>query len=268
MGRDRRAAIAAISPSGRVIFVNRFFYPDHSATSELLSNLAFSLAQRGLCVFVIASRQTYEKAAAALPPRQSINGVDVWRIWTSKRGRQRLIGRNLDYISFYVSAGWRVWRLAHRGDILVIKTDPPLLSVVIAPIAGLSGVHLINWLQDIFPEVAEALNVGGSLGRIAFRMLRPIRNWSLRMADVNIVVGEAMAAYLKAQGIAREKIRVIANWSDGALVGPIRAEENELRPNWACSHRFLVGYSGNLGRAHDVSTIVDAMTILQERAKG
>ena len=69
MGRDRRAAIAAISPSGRVIFVNRFFYPDHSATSELLSDLAFALAERGFCVFVITSRQTYENAAAALPPR-------------------------------------------------------------------------------------------------------------------------------------------------------------------------------------------------------
>ena len=39
-----------------VIFVNRFFYPDHSATSQLLSDLAFDLARRGFCVEVVTSR--------------------------------------------------------------------------------------------------------------------------------------------------------------------------------------------------------------------
>ena len=101
--------------------------------------------------------------------------------------------------------GWRLWRLAREGDIIVAKTDPPLLSVVIAPIAWLKGAHLVNWLQDIFPEVAEALNVGGGLGRVAFRMLRPFRNWSLRFATINVVVGEGMATRLEAQGIPQEK---------------------------------------------------------------
>ena len=31
----------------RVIFVNRYFYPDLSATSEMLSDLAFALSERG-----------------------------------------------------------------------------------------------------------------------------------------------------------------------------------------------------------------------------
>ena len=32
----------------RVIFLNRFFYPDHAPTAELLSDVAFVLAERGL----------------------------------------------------------------------------------------------------------------------------------------------------------------------------------------------------------------------------
>ena len=31
----------------KLIFLNRFFYPDHSATSQILSDLAFALAERG-----------------------------------------------------------------------------------------------------------------------------------------------------------------------------------------------------------------------------
>ncbi len=36
----------------RVIFVNRFFHPDHSATSQIASDLAFELAARGMEVVV------------------------------------------------------------------------------------------------------------------------------------------------------------------------------------------------------------------------
>src|SRR5262245_49152303 len=231
--------------SPRIIFINRFFYPDHSATSELLSDLVFSLVRKGIPAAVITSRLNYENAGDSLPSRASVEGVDVWRVWTSKRGRQRLIGRSLDYLSFYIAAGWRLWRLARRGDIIVVKTDPPLLSVVIAPLAWLRRASLVNWLQDVFPEAAETLNVGGDIGRVAFYILRPLRNWSLRFADVNVVVGQYMAARLQAQGIAREKIRVIPNWSDGALVVPIRAEANRLRKNWVSTRRFVVGYAGN-----------------------
>jgi hypothetical protein len=31
----------------RLIFVNRFFHPDHSATNQILGDLAFHLAEAG-----------------------------------------------------------------------------------------------------------------------------------------------------------------------------------------------------------------------------
>ena len=54
---------------GKVVFVNRFFHPDLSATSQMLSDLAVRLARAGLDVHVICSRQLYENAAAGLPRR-------------------------------------------------------------------------------------------------------------------------------------------------------------------------------------------------------
>jgi hypothetical protein len=117
---------------------------------------------------------------------------------------------------------WRLWRLPAQRH-FVAKTDPPLVSVMAALIARLKGARLVNWLQDIFPEVAEALKVGGGLGSAAFRLMRPLRNWSLHSAHANVVVGAKMAEHLKVEGIASEKIRIIPNWADGALIVPIAA---------------------------------------------
>jgi colanic acid biosynthesis glycosyl transferase WcaI len=251
----------------RVILINRYFYPDLSATSEMVSGLAFGLARRKVRVIVVASRLRYENRARGLyPSRESINDVQIHRVWTSSLGRSFALGRSIDYLSFFFAAGWQLWKLARRRDLIVAKTDPPLLSVMAAPIAKLRGAKLVNWLQDIFPEVAEALHLGGRPGSVAFSMMHPFRNWSLRMADMNVVVGQTMATRLLGLGVGPKGIRVIHNWSDEALVFPIASAQNAIRQSWAPQARFLVVYAGNLGRAHDIDTILEAMTMLNERA--
>jgi glycosyltransferase involved in cell wall biosynthesis len=250
----------------RVVFLNRYFHPDHSATSVLLSDLAFALSQRGAQVTVITSRLHYEGGDRLLPQHEIIRDVEVHRVWTSRRGRAGLLGRCLDYGSFYLAAGWCLWRIARATDIIVAKTDPPLVSVMAALIARLKGARLVNWLQDMFPEVAETLEVGGAPGRTAFRLMRLLRDWSLRSAHTNVVVGAKMADHLEAEAIPREQIRIIPNWADGTLIAPISAGQNELRRSWALNDRFVVGYAGNFGRAHDAATTIEAMTLLHDRA--
>ena len=143
----------------RVIFLNRYFYPDHSATSQMLSDLALFLAGAGHEVCVVTSCQRYDDAAAVLPSRERIAGVEVLRVRTTRFGRDNLVGRAADYATFYLAAGWWLWRIARAGDVVVAKTDPPLISVVASFVARRRGARLINWVQDVFPEVAEALGV-------------------------------------------------------------------------------------------------------------
>jgi hypothetical protein len=91
---------------GRLIFINRFFHPDHSATSQLVSDLASHLAQSGRDVHVITSRQIYDNPRASLPVTEIAQGVHVHRVFSTRFGRFNLLGRGIDYLSFYVS----VWR--------------------------------------------------------------------------------------------------------------------------------------------------------------
>jgi glycosyltransferase involved in cell wall biosynthesis len=234
----------------------------------LLSDVAFQLAERGRDIAVVTSQQTYEAADARLPARERTRGVDIWRVRTSERGRGELVGRSLDYLTFYLGAMWRVLSLARRGDVIVAKTDPPLLSVAIAPLAWIKGAKLVNWLQDVFPEVAAELEVGAGAGRAAFAGMKRLRNWSLRGACMNVVVGDGMAARLRAEGVPADRIMVIPNWSDGALISPLVARDTALRHEWAPDASFVVAYAGNLGRAHDIETIVKALALLRERARG
>ena len=244
----------------KIIFVNRFFHPDLSATSQLLSDLAFHLAADRRVV-VIASRLRYDDPSARLPARETIRGVEVRRVATTGFGRAGLLGRSIDLASFHAGAAQALIGLARRGDVIVAKTDPPLLSIVAGWAARLKGARLVNWLQDIYPEVAIALGApypGGLLGGA----LRALRDASLIKADDNIVLGERMAAHLRAVGAPAGRVRVIANWTDEATITPIDPALNSLREAWGLTGKFVVAYSGNLGRAHEYRTMLGAAAIL------
>lgn len=241
----------------KIVFVNRFAWPDHSATSQMLSDLAVGLARAGYDVGVITSRQCYDDPGADLPAHETVGGVAIHRIWTSRFGRGRLAGRALDYLSFYLNAAVAVLRIVGRGDVVVVKTDPPMLSVVVGPLARLRGASVVNWLQDVFPEVAAALGVRG-FGGVFGRFARWLRNVSLRRATMNVAIGQRMAARLEAQGVPRDRIAVIHNWADGEMVAPIDHRVNRLRETWCLGEKFVVGYSGNFGRAHEFTTLLDA----------
>src|SRR5262245_30011835 len=229
----------------------------------MLSDLAFGLAERGRAVCVITSRQRYDAPDDVLPANETVDGVLVHRVWTSRFGRTNLLGRAIDYATFYVSAAWRLWSLARSGDVIVAKTDPPMLSVIAAPVVWLRGGRLVNWLQDIFPETAEALGVGGGAARVAYGLMRWLRNRSLKAAHVNVVLGERMARHISALGVPSERVRIVPNWADGAVIAPVDHGANVLSEEWGLGEAFVVAYSGNLGRAHEIDTLLDAIGVVE-----
>jgi glycosyltransferase involved in cell wall biosynthesis len=249
--------------AAKLIFVNRFFDPDESATSQLLTDLARALAARGYDVRIVCCRQLYTDPAARLAPFEILAGVHIHRVATTRFGRSGLVGRAIDYASFYLAAGWRLLRLLQKGDVLVVKTDPPLLSLLGVMVAGCKAATLITWQQDIFPEIASRLGSSPLPARLDAG-LRRLRDWSLRRARRNVVISDRMFEYLRARGIAAERLCVIENWADPAAIRPKRSEDSGLRAEWGLADHFVVCYSGNLGRAHEYDTLIAAAALLRD----
>ena len=246
----------------KIVFINRFFFPDHSATSQLLTDLTLHLAGNGFEVQVLTSRLISDSSHRLSSRIDKLHGVEIVRIWSTGFGRTRLAGRAVDYLTFYMSALWHLLFIAGAGVLIVAKTDPPLISVLAAFASRIRGAVLVNWIQDLFPEVASALAVNGS-GWLE-RPLRALRNRSLLAARHNVVIGEGMAGKLRSEGIPSDAIRVIHNWADGLAIQPVERGQNDLRVAWGLQNKFVVGYSGNFGRAHEFETILLSAELLRE----
>jgi glycosyltransferase involved in cell wall biosynthesis len=212
----------------QLIFVNRFFFPDHSSTSQVLSDLAFHLVAMGRKIHIVTSTQIYDDPEAALPTHEIINAAHVHRVSSTRFGRHNLLGRSIDYLSFYRS----VWRcllaIAREGDIIIAKTEPPLTSIIAKMAAHRTGARLVNRLQDIYPETAIELGVPLLRGPLAATLSAP-RNYSLREAEATVVVGELTARKLEGFGIPSERVHVIPNWCNDLEIRPVAQAQNPLR---------------------------------------
>jgi glycosyltransferase involved in cell wall biosynthesis len=241
----------------RIFFVNRFFAPDHSATSQLVSDVGAHLASIGHEVHAVTSQQLYDQPETRLPAYEVRDGIHIHRVAATQFGRKNLVGRAFDYSSFYVSA-WRALNtLLNRDDILVAMTDPPLISIPAMMAARRRKAGLINWLQDVYPEVAVKLGVPGIKGPL-FWSLALLRNRSLTAAMANVVLGERMADKISSLVHADQPTCVIWNWCNDTEISPIARHDNPLRRQWSLEDKFVVGYSGNLGRAHEYETVLAA----------
>ena len=238
----------------KIIFINRFFFPDQSATSQILSDLLFNIVDRiDLEIHVVTSQNTYQNDAR-LESFEKYNNINIHRVWTTRFGRKNLIGRAIDYFSFYLSTFVALMRLVKKDDVIVAKTDPPVISFVAYLVSKIKKAYLINWIQDLFPEVASGLNII-STDSVIYKLLKWIKNKSLKAADMNVVIGRRMHDLLLEEGISKDNIAIIDNWNINEDAKYINKEDNYLIVDWELQNKFIVAYSGNFGRAHEYEVI-------------
>jgi len=249
----------------RVILLNQFFYPDHSATSQLMTELAEGLVERGVRVTALAGRGRYN-GGAKLPRRETYRGVEIERAWSTGFGKQTIASRLSDYLSFYFGSSWSLLTLP-RHDIVMPLTTPPLIAVVALLIGRLRGMRVVALLQDLYPDVAVALGAIDSRSYLT-RALDRINRFVLQRVDRIIVLDECMRERVAAKIFEPTawRIRVIHNWADGSEIKPLENGHNPFTARYELTALFVVLFSGNLGLVNDFATVLEAARLLAGRA--
>jgi glycosyltransferase involved in cell wall biosynthesis len=118
-------------------------------------------------------------------------------------------------------------------------------------------------VADLYPEVAEALNVLPKSGPI-HQAFHAIRDHGIRRADRVVVLGRLMGNKIRDLGVDPSRIEIVQNWADGDEIKPISRLDNWVRTDWELGSNLVVGYSGNLGRAHEFDTMLGAAQRLRD----
>jgi len=117
----------------------------------------------------------------------------------------------------------------------------------------------------VFPEIAMVLTGQGPV-RLVGAALRPVRNFVWRHSEGCVAPGEDIARFIAGTGTAAQKIVAIPNWAPAGLKPQPPEAAAELRRAWALDGKFVVAYSGNLGRVHELKPVIEAATLLRDDA--
>ena len=139
-----------------VYLVNRYFWPDESATALLLTDLAEDLRAVGHEVHVVTSRQLYNDPQAQLPEHQIWQGIQIHRLNTSRRGRRHFSGRLLDIFTFHLALRYTN-KITEPPDAWFVMTDPPFLVNTVLKLRAQLGGRVIHHVDDVYPDLALAL---------------------------------------------------------------------------------------------------------------
>ena len=214
----------------RILFLNQYFPPDPAPTGILLREIADALAAEGCEVVFASSGQDY-------------------------RGGQRKGSR----MKRELQGLWALFRAAMgvgRVDAIVSATSPPLLVVAAGVIAKMRGARHYHWLFDMYPELATAL--GEVPDGFVAGMFAAATRWAYRGAKCVVALDEDMAIRLRGYGVTA---RIIPPWVFQSLIAARAAQS--LKPADGGKAERIWLYSGNLGRAHEWRTLLDAQRILE-----
>jgi glycosyltransferase involved in cell wall biosynthesis len=240
-----------------VCFVNRVYPPASGATGALLAELAPALVDRGWRVTILTG-----PAEGAPASEVTGEGVHVERVGALPFTRESTWRRGLAYASLFPAFLAGALRLP-APDVIVTKTDPPMLKVLGPLLGRLTGARTVHWAQDLYPEVAEGVGVIAENGLLA-RGMRGLSTGALRGHDHVVAVGRCMRDRLvQDRGLPAERVTVSPNWPP-ASVHPVPHEENAFRAEHGLDDRFVVMYSGNMGLAHPFDAVLDAAARLQD----
>lgn len=237
----------------RVLFINRFYWPEIPATGQLLTDLAEGLAGRGGEITVITSA-----AHAGASRHERHRGVTIIRVGGTRWARRGTLGKAVDFGTFFLGALWHLLKTARRGTTVVPMTDPPLLGLGVWLVARCRRARVAHWIQDVYPEIAIEL-----FGQRWLRVLRPGRNLAWRHADHCVTIGTDMAKALQAAGVQTDRFSIVPNWAPREILPLERNSGGTLRREWHLAGKFVVAYSGNLGRVHDLEPVLALAQALQ-----
>ncbi len=247
----------------KVSIFTQFYPPDYAATGQLIEELATQLGHLGIDVKVFTGQPGYAFQNASAPRRESSEKILIRRSRTSQIWPSRIRGKTINGLLFFLRSAIHLIKNSSRGDILLLTTAPPFLPIL-GYLANLFfGLPYVCLVYDLHPDAAVELEVVSAKHWV-------VNLWSWlnkkvwQQAQSVIVLSSTMKDRLQAKcPEISDKISVIHNWADPDWIVPIAKKNNWFALKYDLINTFTVLYSGNMGRCHEMDTILEAARQLQ-----
>jgi glycosyltransferase involved in cell wall biosynthesis len=250
-----------------ILFLTDNFPPETNAPASRTHEHAKRWVASGHRVTVVTGAPNFPSGMVhpgyrnAIWQRETVDGIEVVRVWTYITANEGFVRRTLDYLSFMVSAILAGLFLP-RPDVIV-ATSPQFFTPCAAWVVSmLRRRPFVFELRDLWPDSIVA--VGAMRETAAIKWLRKLEYLLYRRAARIVSVTHSFRRVLSGNGIDPNKIAVVPNGVDLDSYQP-GGNPSELASRLGLEGKFVAAYVGTIGMAHGLGAILEAAVRLRSR---
>ncbi|MEM9922915.1 MAG: glycosyltransferase family 4 protein [Cyanobacteria bacterium P01_D01_bin.50] len=248
----------------KLSLITQFFPPDYAATGQLLEELARHLGYLGVDIEVFTGQPGYAFGTKKAPAREQSEQVRIQRTRATQVWYQRIRGKALGGVLFTLRAALHILRHARHHNVLLVTTAPPFLPVLGYLAHKLFKLTYVCILYDLYPDIAIALDVIPKHHWLArFWQMVNCKVWQ-EASQIIVLSPQMKQRVADICPRAADKISVIHSWGDAKKIVPIHKKDNWFAWEYNTVDKFTVLYSGNMGRCHDIDTILETAKLLKD----
>jgi colanic acid biosynthesis glycosyl transferase WcaI len=248
----------------KIMIISHVFWPDQSAGSQILTDLAEMLIKSGFQVDLITSGNAYENHNIVYPKEEEYKGIHIRRLRTNRLGKGSELSRFIAFFTFNIKLFlFLLFIKRRRYDLMISLSVPPLISFFGIIIAKLKKIRFLFWAMDLQPELAI---LSGYLNRKSYlaQILLGMSDYVYKKSDLIITLDRYMAEHIKKRGASVSRIKIIPAWPVMYDIYAGERLENPFRIEHGLADKVVIMYSGNHSVMHPLDTLLNAALDLRD----
>lgn len=249
-----------------ILFLTHYFPPEVNAPAIRTYEHAVEWVKLGHKITIITNHPHHPHGRVFTPyknkwlTRETMDGVNIIRVWTYLTANEGIIKRTLNYTIFGFQALYHSNKI-EKPDI-VVGTSPQFFCGLSAAFCALYlGKPFVLEVRDLWPD--SILAVGYKLKGIFLKSLRSLETFLYNQAEKIVVNSKSYIPHIRYKLNKPTPIKNIPNginlewWQE-------KQRKDLVLPPEITTPGFHVAYVGTLGLAHGLGSLIDVGKNLEQ----
>jgi len=236
-------------------FISEYYWPNNISTGNIITEIIDEFTKDNQASIISVG---FNKIRERNKNTYTLRIKEGFRL-----NKNNFFQRGLRLLNFSVKLSIAVIKNIRRGDVIVTVTNPAFFLIFLAVFKRIRKFKYIIIAHDIFPENLVAGQYI-SCNSLLYKIIKCVFDYAYNKADIVIACGRDMQSTIKDKVTFKEKVHFIPNFAVTNMLYPIEKKDNRIVKKLKLENKFVVLFTGNIGRMQNIDNILETAEILKK----
>lgn len=145
-----------------------------------------------------------------------------------------------------------------KYDLIYCTSNPPINAYIGIKLKKKYGAKFVYMYWDLYPQAIETLMADTIVRNVVVKLWNLWNEWNFKKIDQILSIGDVIKESIQERISYPLNTKVMPIHANIDLIKPIAKEDNIFLKKNNLSEKFIILYSGKMGRGHNIELILEA----------